>query len=176
MLKKLVLISSLFLSLIFVTAAFALPIDFDYQIYTVGDKFETTEKSVFGWDEKPWLYIKLPDIGYEFDKTKSFWWDPKGVNDVSHKNKSNIIKREDSDNEMWLSFKDITWFNKLREVGEWEIKANSKLFFPSNPYIDNITINGLARCTVNPEPVSSVLFLLGGGALAIAGRFRRKKA
>ncbi len=166
--KKLALIFGLFLSLNFVTAAFASSFD---EIYTVGDKYETTEKSVFGWDEKPWLYIKLPDIGYEFDKTKSFWWDPKGDDDESDKHKSNLIKREDSDNEMWLSFKDNTWL-KIREVGEWEIKAKSKLFFPDNP---NVTINGLAKCTVTPDPISSALFLLGAGALGSRSLLRKRR-
>jgi hypothetical protein len=44
----------------------------------------------------------------------------------------------------------------------------------SYPGVDEKTWNGLAQHAVAPEPVSCVLFLLGGGSLAIL-RYRRKK-
>jgi hypothetical protein len=75
-----------------------------------------------------------------------------------------------------LAFNDAYWAGIVRP-GDWNISAATTLFKSSGaPYFhstleaykDNPSFN------ITPEPISCALFLLGGGALAVAGKLRRR--
>jgi len=149
------------------------PKDFS-EIYPVDNKFSVSEKTTFGWGEKPWIYLQLPDSGYEYDITKSFWWDP--VEGGSKRHQADLILRNDAQRQVWVSFTNAKWFGSdgnpgLREAGDWKVMAFSQLFFSPN----SVRAAGRTGFTVTPEPISSVLFLLGSGVLVGVSRIRKRK-
>lgn len=171
--KKFVTLAFLLAAFACATNAFAVGLSFE-ELYPVADKFSTDEQTTFGWDEKPWIYVKLPDIGYKFDITGSFWRDP-SEDGSSSLHLANLIKRDNSDNEIWFSFKDNYWFGTkksegIREAGEWDINVCSLIFSKCFPQL----LSATTSLTVVPEPISSGLFLLGSGILGIT-LFRKKK-
>jgi len=136
-----------------VNSAFA---DFE-KIYTVGSEGSTTPKDSFDWDEQPWLYLELPSSNWNV--TGSWWKDPDGTPYFT----GSLPTTSDK---IWLSLDN--WFT-VREVGQWNVSA---VYFYANP--EDPVGGGFAKFTVTPEPVSSILFLVGGASLA-ATRLRRRK-
>ena len=143
------IIGSLFLA---GTTAFA---DNYNQIFMTDANGSTTPKTNFGWNETPWLYVKLSEIAESI--TSAWWTDPNG-------NKYKIFDAFSTD-DIWLS--PLNW-STIKKLGEWTITAVS--------HLDSGTVNqGRLSFTVTPEPVSSLLFILGGGALAGTKLMRSRK-
>ena len=127
------------------------------KIYMTDADGSTTPKDSFGWDEQPWLYLRLLEPG--FNLTLSFWKNPD--------NKKYFDIDVDWDQDIWHTLK---YWDDIKELGEWHVSA--MYFQPgSNDWIGR----GSADFTVTPEPVSSVLFLVGGISLAATRLKRRKK-
>lgn len=148
--------------------------------YTVGANGSEVQKDVFSWNEKPWLFLELPDIEYQLSTTVSVW-DWLGDNNGNgggngNKKGQNYITTPDLDplaqdgNKIWLSFSDQRW-NEFKQKGAWLINPISVLLHGNH---STHFVTGQANCTVTPEPISCTLFLLGGGALFAARK--RKKA
>ncbi|MBU4305363.1 MAG: hypothetical protein KJ893_07065 [Candidatus Omnitrophica bacterium] len=165
--SKRVIIFTMAVILLCVTRVFAVEYSFE-NLYPVADKFVTTEKtSPFGWDEKPWIYIELPEVGYKHDVTKLFWGDPAGDGDSLFR-KANLILRDDNNRQIWVSFTDERWSN-IKELGEWDVYAFSKLSFPGSG--SPVSIIEKTSVMVTPEPVSSMLFIIGSLVLAVRRKF-----
>ena len=153
MAKKTVAIISAFLFiLIFAGSVFAA---FD-DIYTTGSYGSTAIKTTFGWDEKPWLYLKFPASSDFVNNIYSTWTDPHGV--------TNSVGDTLSGSQVWLGFD--TW-NSIRTTGLWNVTANY------SGYSGGPSGSGATTFTVTPEPISSALFLFGG--LVLAAGYRKKK-
>ena len=159
------LVVILFLALGSVNCAYA---DFD-NIYTVGSNGSTTPQSTFTLDQAPWLYLQLPDTG--FNVTASVWSDPSS-------NPFSVIGIG-GNNQYWLSLDNgsdasknpVTW-DSVKQIGTWNISAG--YLYPSNLNGDYAGAGKTSfTVTAVPEPVSTVLFLLGGATLAVR-RLRRK--
>lgn len=146
----------------------------------VGSYGSTTEKTSFGWNEKPYIYSRMPVAGIaDFG---SFWNDPENASraaDVFG------VTLENDNQEVWYSFTDEQWFTgtdeelPYRKTGEWSVLG---YYFYSNGAMAGDTGFGgcidpsscdVGKFVVTPEPVSMVLFGLGG--LPLAARFLRKK-
>ncbi|MFH1440647.1 MAG: hypothetical protein ABIH18_01185 [Candidatus Omnitrophota bacterium] len=88
--------------------AFADSEDTYINIYTVGSSSSELKKTTFGWDEKPWLFLELPDIVYNWVEAYSpaFGIDP-------------VINQG---SKIWLSFSDERWAD-FKEEGDWLISS-----------------------------------------------------
>jgi hypothetical protein len=120
----------------------------------VGALNETTEKTVFGFDETPYLYLKLPAEGQA--SSVSFWQDPRGAPFYTAANGTDI--------ERWISIAD---WNSVKKTGRWEVNSN---YF----YTNGDTGSGSTSFTVTPEPLAVTLFLMGGAPIA-ADIYRRRR-
>lgn len=122
--------------------------------YTTDAEGSATAKSNFGWNEKPWLYVKLSENAKHLTST---WWNaPNGGSfDASIGNSSATTH--------WLS---LSNWASVKTIGTWTAYGNA---FYNTGVISNASTN----FSVTPEPISSGLFLLGGATLAL--RIHRKR-
>ena len=158
------LVVVLFLVLGAVNCAYA---DFT-NIFTVGSNGSEVKQSVFTLNQTPWLYLELPSTG--FNVAASVWSDPS----------SNpfTVTEVGGNTKYWLSLNSgldesnnpVTW-NSVKQVGTWNITAGYLYPFSTKDYAGAGETS--FKVTAVPEPVSTVLFLLGGATLAVR-RFRRK--
>ena len=135
----------------------------------------TSSQAAFGWNEQPWLYIKFydPSSANPTSMNSITWtWDGTPTD------KSFFKFYMGSNNEIWLGFSQSCWENTVRKAGDWTISGLSLL----NDRSCGDACSGQLKSfgdTVNfkvnavPEPVSALLFLTGGGAIAA---LRRRKA
>ncbi len=129
-------------------------------VYTVLTQGSTDWVNVFTPTQKPWLLIKFDDT---LTNPISRWTDPLGD---KFKSTELVVSGK---NKVWLSFTDDFWPGLGDDkIGKWNIRAFEKLD-------DGRSLIGTAHFTVIPEPISSTLFLLGGGALAIRVYRKRKQ-
>ena len=153
--KKTFLISLLILfasSLLFVFPAYA---GFN-QYKIVGAMNDTNQKSDFGWDETPYLYVKFLDNGGGFPDVGSFWRSPEAT--YSYLSQHHV-------SETWLTLPD---WNVIKKIGRWEVN--------SNYFYDETGSSGAAFTSFNvsPEPMAVTLFLIGGLPIAV-NLYRKKK-
>lgn len=130
--------------------------DFE-EIYMTDDDGSFIKKNNFGWNEQPWLYLLLPKAG--LSTVNSWWEDP---NKEYHLVTAVI---EEYDDEIWLNL--ANW-NTIKKLGEWNVRAS---YFYATGEIGA----GSTRFTVTPEPISSVLFLIGGAALVTRRYYRTRR-
>ena len=135
-------------------------------------------QSTFGLNEQPWLYIRFfgdeaanAKIGGSLTSTMWTWDGGKSPD------KSFLKFYMGNKNDLWIGFSEGYWKKNMQLAGDWTVSAFSLLN-------DKTGIGGGGELkafgdTVNfkvnavPEPVSALLFLTGGAAIAA---FRRRKA
>ncbi|MBN2097949.1 MAG: PEP-CTERM sorting domain-containing protein [Candidatus Omnitrophica bacterium] len=151
----------LFVIFSFTGQAFA--IDTFYIHTTDGDQ-HTDTVDTFGWNETPWLRIHLPR---EFLNATASWWQSPSSSYFFTGTGPGTAP------DLWLSLDSgqsasgdpVNWAS-VRALGLWTINA-------AGYFADNDIYSGVTSFTVTPEPVSGLLFLLGG--LALVGA-RKKSA
>lgn len=126
----------------------------EYKI--VGSSGSFVEKTVFGFDETPYLYMRLPANGKSF--TGSFWRNPAASAFYASTTGST------TDRNRWIT---LTDWATVKKVGEWEVNSN---YF----YTTGETGFGTTSFTVTPEPLAMTLFLIGGAPIAVS-LIRKKK-
>jgi len=159
----LMIIAVLFVMLAFTTPASADITDF-LAIFTTDSYGSTTPKTSFGWNETPWLYVKLTSAA--LNVTSSWWLNP-SLNPLA-----SVIESGARD-EFWLTpvdqYGNSIW-DSIKALGTWTI--NAEAHFATIPMDKN---TGSTIFTVTPEPVSSALFLIGGAALAGSKLYRSNR-
>ena len=136
-------------------------------IFMVGSSGSTVPKSTFSLSETPWLYLNLPNTG--FNAAASFWTDNLG--------NSFSVSGVSGNKQYWFSLDSgldganlpVTWAS-VKRLGEWNV--NAVYLYPFDQ--KNPAGYGATKFTVVPEPVSTTLFLLGGTVL-LARRLRKAK-
>ncbi len=141
-------------------------------IYTSEEK-GGIEKNKLNIDKTPWLYLRLPYAGRT---STTFWWTNSNANTYgSYK----TTPKSNTETEFWHNFNDFdfideadeikTW-SDVKRIGTWDLSATySAPGKPSGTY--GYTFN------IVPEPISSVLFMLGGATLGLKiYRTRKKRA
>jgi len=132
--------------------------------YTVASSGSTSATSEFTLDSKPWLYLKFNTTG---DVVNSVTWSSPTVFDID--TSAVVVENLTSTySEYWISMSDADW-NTYAATGEWNVAALSRSGLKGNYtyYIQDKDF------TVTPEPLSCVLFLTGGGLLAVLKRKRK---
>ena len=128
----------------------------DFSVNPVGSDGSSTVKTIFGFDETPFLHLHLPSNALNF--TTSFWNAPSSASYFTSHGPS-------TDQDVWFSL--VNW-NTIREKGLWNVNAGV-LFAQGGSASDQTSF------TVTPEPMSAALFVVGGLTLALASR-RKKNA
>jgi len=142
--------------------------DTDDGFYTVASNGSTVWEDEFSLTgSKPWLYIETPLASVVSGLAMSWWQDrPQTITPEL------AFDGGVASGQIWLALDDATW-DSIKAVGTWDVSAYYSVAttdFGTPPQISNLA--GDATFTVTPEPVSSVLFLIGGAGL-VARRFRK---
>ena len=133
------------------------------EIMMVDDYSSINEQDVFGLDETPWLYLKVPESQFsgplaDLNFTFSFFESPQ---DTKYFVPGVSLQREN-----WISLTSWDSIPNNAKVGNWDVYAN---------FVGSAGVGyGKTNFTVNPEPISMILFLFGGMPLA-ASLYRKKK-
>jgi hypothetical protein len=148
------------------------------QMWMTGAKGSTIEQTSFTVNEQPWLYIRFfgdmagtTKIGTS--QTNTEWtWDGVKVADQSF-----LKFYLGSKNDIWIGFSEDYWKANMQLVGDWTISAysmlNDKTGTSCGGELKNFGDAVNFKVNAVPEPVSALLFLTGGAAIAA---FRRRKA
>ena len=173
--RKAVIAGSIVILLLVLGVANCAYADFT-SIFTVSSNGSTTPQSTFTLDQTPWLYVELPEGNLNWASAAGSLWFydsniiPKG--EATGSDFTSPYARE-----FWLKLDN---WDSVAKVGDWHIAAGYELGTPIDLCGTNIILPkdagvGCANFNVTavPEPVSTVLFLLGGATLAVR-RLRRK--
>ncbi|MBI5416615.1 hypothetical protein HZA55_01500 [Candidatus Poribacteria bacterium] len=146
-----------------------------FEIKTVDNYGSYNIKTTFGWNETPYLYIKLPSSG-SYTLLSFIGQGNLGFssNDEQY---VNFSYRYFKNPEVWFSideefasmyWDDMSWKDG-KKTGWWYVESEySKINGSSSG-------NAYTSYNVTPEPVSSILFLIGGVALGARQYKKRKK-
>lgn len=129
------------------------------EIYMTNAEGSTTQVDVFGRNEQPWLYLKAPesDPADQLRVDWSWWHSPDQGISQSFGTTTDTVA--------WLT---LDAWDSAKRLGGWDVYA---AYF----YTGGEKGGGSTNFTVTPEPVSSVLFLLGGLSLFGFEYKKRKK-
>jgi len=135
--------------------------------HTVADSGLTEAKTTFDLTERPWLYIER-STAFDSDDINSIkWYSLSYPNGVKIYTSLDSITWNANSTAAWVAFDESYWYNTLtNKEGVWTIVAN--IGTDSNSAETSFTVT--SSPTVTPEPVSSVLFLIGGAALFLRRR------
>ncbi len=127
------------------------------------------EPYTYGWDEQPWLFLKLKadSNSVESSTTNSNWkWSGSSL--------SNNLVVNGTGNNLWNSF-DLTYWKNIRQLGTWTIDVDTTLY--NTVLGSSILYKSPTPISFNivPEPASMILYVLGSLSLA-TGFFRKKKS
>lgn len=154
-------------ALSFASSAFAVDPPIDIIPVPVAANLSYAEVSEFNLGETPYIYIDLPAApdGWFVSTVETDWY--LGADLMGEKNKT---YRTD---EYWLTLDSYDWYNESN-VGTWDVDVLFKYmkYGSSTPLSSGSGSTPFTMSAV-PEPISTVLFLLGGATLA-ARRLRKK--
>jgi len=132
------------------------------EIYMTSGNGTYDVRDTFGWDETPWIYFKMPTdpnnfhFGIKAPSNDKYKFLDKEVGSEFWVSLDNLF--EDKDGGSMFSWDDI------KEVGLWDLDAQYASLGSSAAGKGDLTF------TITPEPISSLLFLIGGGALVAIRR------
>jgi len=174
------LIIGIFL-LAFFSFASAAPANNNFdEIYFTSGPGNLTQKDTFYYGiDQPWLFIRFFDtqdldyiVGSRTDSTMK--WDTPTAGDTNLLQFWPVDPADAANtNGIWMSFPSEAEWRGKEELGYWSVDLTTQITKPGFP--PTKTYSGSAGFTVSviPEPVSIALFVLGGGALAVARKFRK---
>lgn len=132
----------------------------------VEDTGSFVAQNSFGWNETPWLHLHISEQDASWYVSGTFWQGPNseyfftGSNGVSEDIWLSLDSGLDSSNNP------VSW-DTVKQLGDWTVDGTYVV-------VPNFrTGNYSTSYTVTPEPISCVLFLLGGGSLAFS-RFKKR--
>ncbi|MFH0985867.1 MAG: PEP-CTERM sorting domain-containing protein [Candidatus Omnitrophota bacterium] len=142
----------------------------DYTPFTTLENDES-EKTLFGWDEKPFVYSLFDEVDTSRTLNLTRVW-KYGTETIATQQES-YFDGDGTDYgsgslEIWKGLDNWTGVSGVRKAGDWTV--NTEWGYNGSDY----TEFAKSSFTVTPEPVSMVLFGLGAGVLGLA-QFRRKK-
>lgn len=118
--------------------------------------------AVYNWNQSPWLYFLSPSNTFTYSVS---WW-----NYTGDALKTPSVEITSGTGNIWHGFSNPADWIAIRKAGDWTVRADYS-------YANGYGSTGEVPFKINavPEPISSALFLLGGGAIAVL-KLRRKKS
>ena len=133
-----------------------------FQVHIVDSLGENSifrDGGTFQLSETPYLYFNVPNLE-QITFGGSFWLDPTNKLDVT-------TPSQISGNDVWLS---LDWKNIAKTPGLWTVTG---WYTHQGESEGGFSTFSFASA---PEPVSTVLFLLGGATLAVRRAYKSKKS
>lgn len=136
-----------------------------FDFYMVEAEGSYDQVKAFDFSDTPWVYVHMPKKD-DYRLTISWWYgtDP-----------TLVIYGDSQD--VWVSLaggwdknKWIEW-QDIREPGTWSVSADYKYFCKNKKGHELIRFE--VNPSVVPEPISSILFIVGGATLGVA-RLRKQ--
>lgn len=126
----------------------------------ITDNGSTTSKTTFDLSETPYLYVSFPgSFSALWKSADGLWNDPDG-----------LLKGSTTDPFAGMNnWYTISNWNSVKKAGLWEVDTS----YLVTDFFDEKNGGEKLNFSVTPEPISSALFLLGGGALALRS-FRKR--
>ena len=128
----------------------------------------TVEKLTFGWDETPAIYTKwnIDELNASQPLHQTWVWFNPDNHIVSMSSQDIGLQGLSGHLELWNSLSD-NWVPSLGT--SWETEKKAGIWNVNVLWINTGGVLGAqnVQFTVTPEPVSSVLFLVGGTAIAL---------
>ncbi len=121
----------------------------------------TPAVATYNWNQSPWLYFLSPSSVLTYSVS---WWDYTG--DIF---KTPSVEITSGTGNVWHGFSNFADWAAIRKTGDWAVRAD---YSHANGY--GSTGEVPFKINAVPEPLSSALFLLGGGAIAVL-KLRKKK-
>ena len=121
-----------------------------FSVISVNGNTSTESMDEFSLNDTPWLYISIPEVE-DVHGTTALW--------KSEQNSYFFTSYMGADNNIYFSLDN---WDSIKTPGEWNVGVTSMQFIEGSY---QMTSNSTSF-TVTPEPMSYVLFLVGGGALA----------
>ncbi|HOW43194.1 MAG TPA: hypothetical protein PLF03_05980 [Candidatus Omnitrophota bacterium] len=142
-------------------------------IFMTSDYDVFTPQPSFHEDETPWLYLKLQDSVTQV--TGNWWFWNKGNQDWAASFdtanldplvwESHSSDNSDGTKNLWLTRLDID-----------DAVAHDQWWHINNVHTSCPNGGGSTKYHVTPEPISSLLFLIGSGAMFAGARMRKNRA
>lgn len=146
------------------------------KIYMTSGAGTTDKRTEFDFNEQPWLYISFKEGYGATDRVGGSTTDTTWTWDGTPTDQSFPKFYMANKNDLWIGFSSDYWKNNMQLAGDWVVSAssilNDKTLIPGAGVINEYA--GEVRFKVNPvpEPISGLLFLAGGAAIAA---FKRSK-
>jgi hypothetical protein len=160
--RKVALLIIIFISLVVFTGSASA----DLAYMTVGDGDTTAQPgtpATYNWEQSPWLYFTSPSNILTYSIS---WWNAAGSPVIT-----NTYEFTTGTSSIWHGFDEFADWAAIRKAGDWTVKADYSYYGGGPGTTGNINF----RINAVPEPISSALFLLGGGAIAVL-KLRKKKS
>ncbi len=132
------------------------------EIYMVGGLGDTNPQTNFGWDDTPWLYLKLPDPAPA--TVGSWWYNPSFFPYQGFE----VVCPQTTATDRWLA---ISNWEDVKAMGDWTVYGMH--WYEAGTYTPSFDSKS-TTFTVTPEPLGCSLFALGGLSLAFL-RWKRNK-
>ena len=117
--------------------------------------------ATYNWEKQPWLYFSVPSGIFAYSIS---WW-----NHIGDPVKTYNIELPNNTGNIWHGFSTFAEWTAIRKAGDWTVRADYT-------NADGYSSTGEVPFKINavPEPISSALFLLGGGVIAVLKLRKRK--
>ena len=137
------------------------------------DNLSTTPKTSFPLTETPYIYLEFDKSSFNLNEPLYISWIWQHTDDTTPSAFEAQLFPTSSASDPLQIWKTAANWDSIKKTGDWTIQ--SIWWNPSNGTAKGGLGAGQATIAVTPEPVSTILFLVGGGVFGLAGWRKKSK-